>query len=193
MVAKLTGQRFGRLVAVAPAGRTPAGRVLWHVQCDCGNTAQKPSTSLIRGQVQSCGCLGPEVTVKRCTTHGKSRNGDSTYNVWIQMRRRCRERKGYVDRGITVCDRWEESFENFLADMGAKPDDHQIDRIDNDRGYEPSNCRWATPKENSNNRRNTWRIEFDGRTQTAAQWADELGVNRQTIIHRHQNGRPLVR
>lgn len=111
----------------------------------------------------------------------------------MQMRRRCRSKPGYADRGITVCTRWETSFENFLADMGAKPDGHQIDRIDNDKGYEPGNCRWATPKENSNNRRNTWRIEFDGRTQTAAQWAEELNVNRQTIIHRHKNGRSLVR
>lgn len=93
----------------------------------------------------------------------------------------------YGGRGITVCDRWKDSFENFIADMGPPPTpSHSIEREDNSRGYEPGNCRWATDIEQGNNQRSNVLIEYNGKTQTIAQWARELGMNYQTLRQRIQ-------
>lgn len=181
----LTGQRFDRLVAIAPAGKNPAGRVLWRFQCDCGEETLRDGTSIKTGKTRSCGCLGREATSTRSKTHGET--GSPTHNVWNQMRRRCREKVGYADRGITVCERWE-MYANFLADMGEKPSGMQLDREDNDQGYSPDNCRWATPMENCNNRRDNFRIEINGVTRTAAEWSRLSGIQSQTIRYRYNKG-----
>jgi hypothetical protein len=105
----------------------------------------------------------------------------------------CNGYQNYGGRGITVCERWRNSFEAFRADMGEQPSDkHQIDRIDNDGNYEPGNCRWATAKENSRNKRNHRLLTFDGKTKLLVEWADELstqsGLNREKIASRLENG-----
>jgi hypothetical protein len=116
------------------------------------------------------------------------------YKRWVDMRNRCNNRNNrsyprYGGRGIRVCERWS-SFENFRADMGEPPTPkHQIEREDNAKGYEPGNCRWATPKEQANNRRSSHLITLDGRTQTLQAWCDELGVKHSTVCMRiHQYG-----
>jgi hypothetical protein len=177
----LTGQRFGRLVVIGHKGRNGYGRYLWECKCDCGNTHYVVSISLKNGHSQSCGCLLSERASEANRRHGGS--GSDEHNVWCSMRHRCSDEnattyKYYGARGITVCERWANSFENFLADMGKRPPGTSIDRIDNDKGYSPDNCRWADRLTQQNNTRlNRW-IEHDGRTMTLSQWARELGTTK---------------
>ncbi|NOV25919.1 hypothetical protein E5S69_20670 [Cupriavidus necator] len=116
------------------------------------------------------------------------------YRAWQTMRLRCcnPDNAAYADyggRGITVCDRWLDSPENFLADMGQKPSPkHELDRIDNDKGYSPGNCRWATRKVNDRNRRNNRHLEHDGVTRTLAEWSEITGINRDTLQKRLASG-----
>jgi hypothetical protein len=116
------------------------------------------------------------------------------YNVYNAMRNRCESPKNnsyerYGGRGIKVCERWKESFLNFYEDMGQRPSpSHSIERNDNDGDYEPGNCRWATDKEQCRNRRSTVMLTHNGRTQSMLDWADELGINRYTIMRRWQRG-----
>jgi len=115
------------------------------------------------------------------------------YCCWGGMKTRCfnknsKDYVGYGGRGITVCDKWSNSFDEFFKDMGEKPtNSHQIDRIDNDGDYEPSNCRWTTLKENCRNRRSNIFLTYEGVTKTVVEWAEDLGVSRHTIAHRLRN------
>lgn len=129
------------------------------------------------------------------TTHGMRRT--RIYSIWCRMKTRCNNKKStqwkwYGAIGIKVCDRWNSSFEAFLADMGDCPSrGHSIERIDNTKGYEPGNCRWATTKEQANNRRSNTVIEFNGKSQTLMQWCEELGLKRATVGWRYRAGWPL--
>lgn len=151
----LSGQRFGRLQVTSEATRRSAHRY-WLCVCDCGTESVVGQSQLRSGKAQSCGCLHREQISERMKTHGASRT--SEYLIWKSMRRRCSSPKdkrylAYGGRGIRVCPEWE-SFETFIRDMGPRPSvKHSIDRIDNDRGYEPDNCRWATPSEQAQNKR----------------------------------------
>lgn len=150
----LTGQRFSRLIAIAP-GPTISHKGTWFCCCDCGKLALVNSSNLTRGIIKSCGCLLKEHIAAKFTTHGHS--SGRTYSIYKNMRSRCHNPKAtsyrwYGALGVKVCERWS-SFENFLADMGKAPRGLQLDRIDPCGNYEPSNCRWATPKEQANNKR----------------------------------------
>jgi len=192
-VKDLTGMRFGRLVAmrqIPQTGKTKNAR--WLCQCDCGAQHEANSSSLLRGLIRSCKCLAHELTSQRTAKHRMSRSVEWT--TWQNMKSRCYNPREtayhhYGGRGIRVCDRWLESFENFFDDMGIRPSDaHSIDRIDVDGDYSPGNCRWATRSEQAKNRRPESSIEIDGVCNTLTWWADFTGINKQTIHERIKRG-----
>lgn len=172
----MNGMRYGRLLVLCAAGHN--GRALqWLCLCDCGRKTYVRGADMRQGKHLSCGCLQSE---RASAANGKHR-GCSTkiYFVWGSMIGRCHNPKNksyprYGGRGITVCDRWRNSFEAFRHDMGARPSDqHSIERKDNSLGYDPSNCCWATTTQQSNNRRNVKRYQYGGRDGTArdmSQW-----------------------
>lgn len=152
----LTEQRFNRLTALYQiAGSRPTS---WRCKCDCGAEINVQSFQLRNGRTKSCGCFRRERGAVLLKTHGESgANRTRTYTTWMRMIARCTNPKidqyrYYGARGISVCDRWRNSYEAFRADMGERPANHTIDRINSDGNYEPGNCRWATPLEQSRNR-----------------------------------------
>lgn len=183
---KIAGQKFGRLTAVERAGQDRYQRALWMFRCECGTAVVAAAYRVRSGHTRSCGCLKVGAI-----THGKSRT--PTHNSWVAMKARCGDAKNkqyrfYGGRGIVVCDRWRDSFENFLADMGERPAGTTLDRINSDGNYEPGNCRWATIEEQQNNRRGSIRATLCGVTRTVTQWCNALGINRDRVYGRIRRG-----
>ena len=162
----MTGRVIGRLLVIEECGRDACGNVLWRCRCECGNEVIVRGSDLRSENTTSCGCYHRERLAEASTTHGMCKT--HLYHVWSSMLQRAGVRKGadekkkrlYQVRGITVCDEWLvfENFRDWAISHGYK-EDLQIDRVNNDEGYCPENCRWVTPKENTNNRRNTIRLE----------------------------------
>lgn len=182
----LSDQRFGRLLVKGISDmKVPGARVKWNCLCDCGKESSVYSYSLLSGNTKSCGCYHKEITKKSNTTHGQSSAITITleYTAWVHVIGRCYNKNNpdyerYGGRGITVCDRWLNSFENFYADMGIKPTTaHSIDRVKNNEGYHPNNCRWATPAEQARNRSTTVYIEYNGRSMCLKDWAINLNIS----------------
>jgi hypothetical protein len=193
----ITGQRFGRLTAVAPAGSSGREGVLWGCLCDCSASLNVTAKKLRSGNTKSCGCLVRDTTVARnktASTHGHtvSRRPTATFTTWVNMIQRCTNPehnsfKDYGGRGIEVCLRWQD-FQNFLDDMGVKPSGTQIERNDNNQGYNTENCEWVTPLANSNNRRTSRKLTAHGETKGIKAWAKELGTSHAAIAYRLKTG-----
>lgn len=187
----LTGFQFGSLIVLRLGEKLrPTSGAWWLCQCKCGTQKHLPATDLVEGKINSCGCEHAQRIAKAFTRHGMTKT--RTYRIWGNMRTRCRTHIDYVGRGIKVCERWM-SFDNFLEDMGEAPDNMSIDRIDNSKGYEKSNCRWATQEEQMNNVRSNVLIEYNGVRQTKAQWAKQLGIKQCTFSARIKYGWPMER
>lgn len=162
----LSGQKFGRLTVLSFSHKIKNKRYYWNCLCNCGIKKLVCRDHLVGGRTKSCGCLIKEISRKIHTKHGK--HGTKVYNTYNSMIRRCTDIKEksyprYGGRGITVCKRWLDSFNNFYEDMGEPPTEkHSIDRINNNGNYEKENCKWSTHIEQCNNRRTNHVIEFNG-------------------------------
>lgn len=176
----LAGRRYGRWTVIEHAGSDGKG-ARWLCLCDCGTLAFIYGQHLREGNSRSCGC-------GRRTKGGLSRT--PMYQRWKGMIARCHDPNNhgfpnYGGRGIVVCERWQSSFEAFMADMGDPPSpEHTLDRIDNDGPYSPENCRWATNAEQGKNRRTTQLVTFRGVTLCISDWARMLGVSYQALQKR---------
>lgn len=175
----MINRTFGRLTVVSFVGVEKRKRI-WECVCVCGNSTKQSTEVLMGGDVRSCGCLKKEITSKIFTTHGLSKTKE--YGAWLSIKKRCYTKStdryyAYGARGITVCDRWLNSFENFVKDVGMAPSNkHSVDRIDVNKNYEPGNVKWSTDIEQANNKRNNHYVTFSGKTQSLSAWAKELGL-----------------
>lgn len=194
----LTGQMFGRweVLGLAEPKVDSSGREYetWTCRCSCEKHTIKDVyvQHLIHGNSQSCGCMRDEITGNNFRTHGKTET--RLYNIWCMMKARCYKPSNhayarYGGSGITICDEWHNfsTFEKWAIENGYN--EHlTIDRIDNDLGYSPENCRWATYKEQANNTSKTIRLTVDGQTKTASEWSDVYGVPLYEIRFRLKHG-----
>jgi hypothetical protein len=193
----IIGEKFGRLLVVARKERRK--RFIYFLcRCDCGTEKIIRADCLYTGNTTSCGCFLRENRGQSQRTHGMSATHRTVeYDAWAHMIRRCHtptthNYANYGGRGISVCERWRYSFENFLADMGERPSPkHSLDRRDNNGNYEPANCRWATPIEQGNNTRKVRLITYKGKTQSVSAWTRELGFPRETLRKRIATGWPI--
>ncbi len=193
----LVGIKFSHLTVESDLG-IEGGARQWKTRCDCGKIRKVRTDMLLTGRAWSCGCKNTWGAGSNIT-HGHSLTGRKTpeYIAWLNMRKRCTDKRArcyvnYGGRGIAVCDRWRDSFENFLEDMGARPSpSHSLDRIDVNGNYRPENCRWATVDEQNANRRSTVMATFRGETRSIIEWSQILGINRKTIYYRLTNGRQV--
>lgn len=183
----------GKLTVIEEAGRDEHGNVLWLCRCECGQEVFKSNNNL-NGGVKSCStsCGVAESNAARAK-HGMWKSKE--YQCWAQMKQRClnpntKHYANYGGRGIKVHQPWVDSFETFLSDVGPAPKTPRasLDRIDCDGNYEPSNMRWATPREQSNNLRNNVRVEFRGKEMTLAEIAREAGIPYHQVFQRHHRG-----
>ena len=192
----ITGKKFGKLVALSFYKKDKWGAHYWFCKCDCGrfSIVRKKGLTGKKWSVKSCGCLQGNYT------HGNSRKegkATPTYLSWTAMKGRCKNKRNkqypsYGGRGITYCSRWE-NFENFLEDMKEKPENKTLDRIDNNGNYEPSNCRWATYKEQAQNTRRNKKHTFNGETLVQSELARKYGFDPNTLSRRLKSGWSLER
>lgn len=187
----ITGFRAGRLVAVRFFDVRPGGKHRWLCQCDCGQQKVVYKTHLLRANSRSCGCLNSEVTAAKniaTAKHGMWKSNE--FAMWQSMLQRCLDSNcpawhHYGGRGVVVCQEWRESFRSFYEFMGVRPSrKHSLERIDNEKGYEPGNVRWATWHEQARNKRNNRIVEVDGAKMVAADFSNAYNVSGTTLRRR---------
>lgn len=175
--------KYGRWTVLGDAPSRNPKYKLWRCRCDCGTERDVDARNVRIGKSTSCGCYLREV-ISKPQKHGMT--DSPTYTSWQSMRQRCYYEKNigyarYGGRGIKVCDRWKDRFENFLADMGERPNGATLDRIDVNGDYEPSNCKWASREQQNNNRRDNHKYEFEGEALTIPQIARRIGMKEATL------------
>jgi len=189
----LDDMSFGKLSVLGFAGHS--SDAYWYCKCSCLNIVKVRSSSIRAGLITSCGCYSKLCTTQRNSKHDCAVRGSvtTTYRVWLGMKSRCNNPNNmnyyrYGAVGIKVCDSWNHSFENFLKDMGERPDGLTLERKENSKGYFKDNCRWATPKEQANNRKSNRLVTFDGKTKSIAQWAEEYSLRYTVLRGRIKSG-----
>lgn len=194
--ADLTGKKFGKLIAVSRSENTNQNRAQWLCRCECGGEKIAQAAYLNKGTTRSCGCLADEqrktAAQSQCTPYSRT-NMYRERKTWENMIARCYDKtrhdfKWYGGRGISVCEKWRNSFEAFVVDMGMRPASMTLDRRESSTDYSPGNCRWATATEQANNRRSNHCITIDGRTLTIAEWARHSGIGERVIATRIARG-----
>lgn len=198
----LSGEKFGRLKVIKRHGYKiyKSGRkfVQWLCECDCGNKEVYCTSNALKSGLQSCGCFMKEVSAEKARklskTHGKSNT--RLYRIWSGMKERCYREKhmwyeNYGGRGIAICDEWLNDFQSFYdwAMNNGYQDHLTIDRIDSDRNYESSNCRWVTEKEQQNNLRKTVYVELNNKKYTITELAEEYNLDRNLVWTRYYSGK----
>jgi hypothetical protein len=201
----ISGQRFGRVVAKTPIPKDRAEKskhIYWNCECDCGNKFRTSATNLKTGHAKSCGCISKEKASMMRRTHSATSKEAAPivrrlYRVWDGMKERCSNPnhvgfKDYGGRGIKVCEQWL-NFSNFLSDMmPSYKSGLQIERMDNNGDYTPSNCTWATRKQECRNRRSNHMISFNGKIQCISAWAEELNICQYKISRIIRSGRDII-
>lgn len=189
----LSGKKFGRLTVIEHKGKDKHSHNLWLCKCECGEYIVSDTSALNTGKVQSCGCKKKELLTKKNITHNHS--DTRLYRIYAHMKDRCYNEtlvdfQYYGGRGITVCQEWLCDFESFYnwALSNGYSEGLSIDRIDVNGNYEPSNCRWVTMKIQCNNKRNTLRYTFDGRTHTLMEWVELTGASYSAVYQRYRRG-----
>lgn len=186
----LTGRTFGALRVIELSPVKKGADFAWRCLCKCGKETTPRGGDLRSGATQSCGCVKDMKTGDRARSHGMSKT--STYGIWQNMHTRCTNAgqyayKNYGARGITICKRWFK-FENFLADMGERPEGLSLERRENDKGYSKGNCYWATRAEQARNRRDNKWLTANGETLVQSDWARRLGITAASLKERLDNG-----
>ncbi len=180
----LSEKIFGKLSVIKRIENASNGDAQWLCQCECGKIISRRASSLMNG-TKSCGCMQIEMMKRTKRTHGHTIDDETSpeYYTWLSMIARCTnpnhpQYKNWGGRGIQICKEWLESFENFFRDMGERPKGKTLDRYPNkDGNYFKENCRWATPKQQANNKTNNVILTFNGKQMTRAEFADLIGVN----------------
>jgi hypothetical protein len=195
-VIPLIGKTFGHLTVLRVFSN--GEKIICECRCDCGNLREADAYNLRRGQSTSCGCVKNLRISQSLMRHGHASHGKPTteYAIWSAMIQRCTNPNNnryarYGQRGIKVCDRWKNSFENFLSDVGPRPSArHSIDRINNDGNYEPGNVRWATAVEQARHRTSSLIVEYLGESKSLMEWCDTLGLRKKywSIVRRIRAG-----
>lgn len=182
----LVGQKFSRLYVLSRAPNNKNGQSMWNCLCDCGNQCIVCGSHLLNGNTKSCGCYKNELIGNRRRIHGQCKS--RLYNIWENMKHRCLNSKAsnynnYGGRGITICNEWCDSYETFSkwALNNGYDDSLFIDRIDNNKGYCPDNCRWATRLMQNRNQRSNHRITYQNETHTLSEWAEIKGLSRSCL------------
>ena len=191
----MLGHKYNRLTPVEFLGSDGRGHGLWKCVCDCGSANVIAVTARLRnGYKKSCGCLQREVRSTSHFKHGHAATISREYNIWSGIKSRCLNPSAlyfhrYGGRGISICSRWRESFSSFLEDMGRAPSDqHSIDRINNDGNYDPSNCRWATRKQQGRNTRKNRIVAINGKDMVFSEACEVYGIHWATAISRIKSG-----
>lgn len=196
----ITGQRFGRLVALGPVSRTHRGTIKWLCRCDCDNLVSVYGADLRAGKTQSCGCLHRQRTSVANTRHGMKNT--PIYLVWKSIVQRCTNPQsknfaGYGGRGIAICGEWRHDFQTFYDHVSNLPncgkEGYSLDRANNSLGYFPGNIKWSTSTEQNRNKRNNHLLTFQDKTQCNAAWEKELGLRPGTLWDRLNLGWSIER
>lgn len=188
------GMKLNKLTLIEKLPNEPYKHRMGLFQCECGNTKEIAIKFVLRETTVSCGCYSLERIKNLTKTHGFSKDDDCPeYEVWKSIKKRCGEKakeSSYSRRGIKICDRWKNSFENFYIDMGKRPSPaYSIDRINNDEGYCPENCRWATIETQSRNKSTNRYVLFRGENKIITDWIREFSLCRRSFYNEIKKGK----